>query len=74
VFDWRKARLFLELRQADVASVTGVSVERLSRAERGLLVLNDVERASLERFLKARLQAEFEQAPSGAEVFMEAGN
>jgi transcriptional regulator with XRE-family HTH domain len=56
--DWRKARLFLELRQADVASAAGISIGRLSQAERGMVVLNRVEQASLELFLRARLQDE----------------
>jgi transcriptional regulator with XRE-family HTH domain len=51
--------MFLEMRQADVANAVGVSVERLSRAERGILVLDDVELESVESFLRERLDAEF---------------
>jgi len=57
--DFRKIRMFLELRQVDVAAASGISVGRLSLAERGLTVLNRVEQASLELFLRARLQEEF---------------
>jgi hypothetical protein len=59
--DWRKARMFLELRQADVANATGLTIQRLSMAERGMAVLNRVEQASLELFLRARLREEFAQ-------------
>ena len=57
--DWRKARLFLELRQIDVAAASGLSICRLSQAERGIVTLNRVEKASLELFLKTRLEVEF---------------
>jgi len=57
--DFRKVRMFLELRQVDVAAASGISISRLSQAERGLTVLNWVERASLECFLGARLREEF---------------
>lgn len=56
--------MFLELRQADVAAATGMSVCRLSQAERGLVVLNRVEQASLETFLRDRLREEFAQMPA----------
>lgn len=59
--DWRKARLFLELRQADVANATGITVQRLSLAERGMISLDRVEMSSLENFLRSRLKAELEQ-------------
>ncbi len=51
--------MFLELRQADVANATGLTIQRLSMAERGMAVLNRVEQASLELFLRARLREEF---------------
>jgi transcriptional regulator with XRE-family HTH domain len=57
--DFRKVRMFLELRQVDVAAASEISISRLSQAERGLTVLNRVEQASLESFLRARLQEEF---------------
>lgn len=61
--DFRKVRMFLELRQVDVAAATGISICRLSQAERGMAVLNRVEQASLELFLRARLQDEFARMP-----------
>lgn len=57
--DFRKVRMFLELRQVDVAAASGISISRLSQAERGLIVLNRVEQASLECFLRERLREEF---------------
>jgi hypothetical protein len=51
--------MFLELRQVDVAAASGISICRLSQAERGLAVLYRVEQASLELFLKTRLREEF---------------
>lgn len=51
--------MFLELRQADVAAASGITICRLSQAERGMAVLNRVEQASLELFLRARLREEF---------------
>jgi hypothetical protein len=51
--------MFLELRQIDVAAACGISTCRLSQAERGLVVLNQVEQASLEIFLRHRLREEF---------------
>ena len=62
--DWRKARLFLELRQADVANATGLTIQRLSLAERGMVTLSRAETASLESFLKVQLEAEFERMTS----------
>jgi transcriptional regulator with XRE-family HTH domain len=59
--DWRKARMYLELRQADVANATGITIQRLSLAERGMVTLNRVELASLEDFLRSQLEAEFER-------------
>jgi len=57
--DFRKVRMYLELRQLDVAAASGISISRLSQAERGLTVLNRVEQASLECFLRACLREEF---------------
>ena len=57
--DFRKVRMFLEFRQVDVAAASGISICRLSQAERGLIVLNRVEQASLECSLRARLREEF---------------
>jgi transcriptional regulator with XRE-family HTH domain len=57
--DFRKIRLFLELRQVDVAAASGISISRLSQAERGLIVLNQIEQSSLELYLNDRLREEF---------------
>jgi transcriptional regulator with XRE-family HTH domain len=60
--DYRSLRLALELRQIDVQRATGISADRISQAERGLVQLTDRERRSIENFLRARLRSEIEPA------------
>lgn len=56
--DIRTIRLAMELRLVDVQRATGVSVEKISLAERGLRRLTAVERRAVEDFLRARIRSE----------------
>jgi hypothetical protein len=55
--DFRKARLFLERRQTDVADATGLTVAKIAAAERGEY-LHPHDRGVLERYYAAQLQDE----------------
>jgi transcriptional regulator with XRE-family HTH domain len=55
--DIRRFRRFVEARQVDVSRATGISLQRLSDAERGLASLDAGEIAAIEDFLKARARA-----------------
>jgi hypothetical protein len=55
VFNFRKARLFLELRQLDVSRDTGISITKIAAAERGEY-LHPHERGILKRFYIAALR------------------
>jgi transcriptional regulator with XRE-family HTH domain len=50
-----RIRRFLGLTQQDVSTATGITVSRLSAAERGIADLNPTEEAVLEAFLGRRL-------------------
>lgn len=62
--DIRSVRLALELRQIDIQHATGVSAQRLSQAERGLVQLSDLEKQAIEMFLRARLTSELRRGES----------
>ena len=64
--DFRKVRLFLELRQIDVSNATGIAVQRLSFVERGLVCLEPSEEICLQRFLEARLDSELQPTERNA--------
>jgi hypothetical protein len=50
----RRIRGFLQLNQRDVELATGIPVYRLSKAEQGVISLNDAERRVLESFYRVR--------------------
>ena len=52
----RRVRNFLGISQVLVSIATGISVDRLSRAENGKLTLNRAERTAVESFYKAKLR------------------
>ena len=56
MFQLRRIRRFLGLRQADVAAATGIAVGRLAAAENGRQQLRPVELRAVEEYLKARLR------------------
>jgi len=58
----RRLRAFLLLSLRDVEGATGVSAERLSKAERGLIVLNATETRCVQHFYEARYQMAQEEA------------
>jgi transcriptional regulator with XRE-family HTH domain len=55
---WRKARMFLGFTVRDVATATGLTDQRLSLIERGLVQPNHCEEAGLREFLLSRLLSE----------------
>ena len=61
-FDFRKARLFLELRQTDIADRTGVTVQQIAAVERGEYIHPHFRRA-LENFLMEQLRDELGRDP-----------
>ncbi len=65
MFDFRKARMFLELRQIDVARATGLTIPTIARAERGETI-DGYQHGILRRFLMARLREELSDAGSGS--------
>jgi predicted transcriptional regulator len=73
VMDFRKARLFLELRQTDVADATGLPVSKIAAAERGES-LHPHDRGVLERFLAAQLQDELECSEGHREIRADSAN
>ena len=50
----RRLRGFLLLRLQDVELATGVPADHLSRAERGMIELNEAEQRALEAYYRAR--------------------
>jgi transcriptional regulator with XRE-family HTH domain len=54
--DIRRIRNFLDLRQIDVASATGISIARISQAENHRIRLSPGEQRAFEEFLRARLR------------------
>ena len=58
--DTRTVRRFLELRLVDLSNATGISVYRLSLAERGLAPLHPTELVAVESFLRERLDCSLE--------------
>lgn len=50
----KRMRVFLGLRQADVAAATGVAVPRISGFENGRIRLNPTERRAIEHFYRDR--------------------
>jgi hypothetical protein len=54
---YRRARCFLGLRQIDISNGTGIPLQRLSLAERGLIALNAVEESILSAYLRGRIEA-----------------
>jgi hypothetical protein len=50
----RRFRAFLLLNLRDVEYATGVSADKLSKAERGLIQLNEAEQRALESYYQAR--------------------
>lgn len=60
-----RLRRFLGLRQIDVERATGVSVSRLSAAERGMLTLTETEQRLVSAYLADRLRIEG-QSPDAA--------
>jgi predicted transcriptional regulator len=66
-FDFRKARLVLELRQSDVARGTGITVRAIASAERGEYI-NPHERGILLRYYVARLKDEMGLSGDGVAI------
>jgi transcriptional regulator with XRE-family HTH domain len=54
--DNRSVRRFLNLRLQDVARATGISPERISQAERGLIRLRPSEATAVRNFLQMKLR------------------
>ena len=50
----RRLRAFLLLNLSDVEASTGVSAERLSKAERGIIMLNATEQRAIQSYYEAR--------------------
>lgn len=70
----RPIRNFLGLRLSDVSRATGVAVNRLSEAERGLAQLRPDDLAAVRDFLRDRLISEFDDdMPDFARALMSAG-
>jgi transcriptional regulator with XRE-family HTH domain len=53
--DNRNVRRYLNLRLQDVARATGISAQRLSQAERGLVRLRPSEAVAVRNFLRMKL-------------------
>jgi transcriptional regulator with XRE-family HTH domain len=54
--DPRNLRRFLNLRLEDVSKATGISPNRLSQAERGLIRLRQSETVAVRNFLQMKLR------------------
>jgi hypothetical protein len=66
-----RLRRFLDLRQSDIASATGVPIHRISLAERhGIATLHDTEQRLIAAYLSDRLRVihDLSVAEAGLEV------
>ncbi len=67
--DLKRMRLLCGLRQIDLWAATGIPIQRLSLAERGLLELTEGERRLLVSFLRDRWEStQCGKAGGGCEV------
>jgi len=65
---YRRMRLFLDLRQADVSRATGVPVWKLSAAEAGRVGLSELEEGLVRDFLRDRLRLVVEAESQSSDV------
>ncbi len=56
IWFYRRLRLFLDLRQGDVARATGVAAWKIAAAEAGRVQLTELEESLVREFLRDRLR------------------